>query len=114
MNGIFLMAFATLIGKEHVDEYRREDVLIFRTSLVAQKCKPKYVETQLKNRPPICNGGFANFSTIKPGQDLLRICTAWDGQRAFFTSGQTEVLQRRANDSASDIRINDQFKYSNA
>jgi integrase len=43
----FLIAFAALIGKEHADEYRREDVLIFRNSLVAQKCEPKYVETQM-------------------------------------------------------------------
>jgi hypothetical protein len=28
-------------------------------------------------------------------------------------SGQTEVLQRRASDSATDIRLDDQFEYSN-
>jgi hypothetical protein len=29
----FLVAFAALIGKEHTDEYRREDVLVFRNSI---------------------------------------------------------------------------------
>jgi integrase/recombinase XerD len=43
----FLTASADLIGKEHADEYRREDVLVFSNSLIAQECAPKYVDTQM-------------------------------------------------------------------
>jgi integrase len=62
----FLTAFAALIGKEHTDEYRREDVLVFRNSLFAQQCEPKYVETQMMTvttffkrwlRLPLCMEG---------------------------------------------------------
>jgi integrase len=43
----FLTAFADLIGKEHADDYRRGDVLVFRNSLMAQKYEPKYIDTQM-------------------------------------------------------------------
>jgi hypothetical protein len=47
MNGCFLSAFADLIGKQHGDEYRREDVLRFRNHLLPQSYESQYIDTQM-------------------------------------------------------------------
>jgi integrase len=47
MNRNFLNAFAILIGKEHADEYNRDDVIKFRNDLVDKSYKKKYIDTQM-------------------------------------------------------------------
>jgi hypothetical protein len=47
MNRNCLNAFTNLIGKEHADEYNRDDVIKFRNGLLDKSYERKYIDTQM-------------------------------------------------------------------
>ena len=85
----------------HIRPSRTESSSRSRLAVMARCHEPANIPVQRRQR-----GGT-------DGCAMYRCVIAHLGQLEHITSGQTEVLQRRAGDSATDIRFDDQFEYLN-